>query len=217
VVAYTEGGRKGAIWLPEGRGGWGWSRVVGELRKLLSFLGLKARSPGGGMYYSEGPQKGGELSKAVDLLGATDGSPTGVKMGKGTGTPSFVEVVRSGATASVLGCRYAVLNSGWCDLEKKPPPVGCSAMEKQATGPLGKDHCVDEHLSSRDCVCCSACVPGVADVEGDSSLQRDSVSRVFGQILETLGRLSKALIWACGSSHRMGLKSSVGFCGGPDA
>jgi hypothetical protein len=74
VVAYAEGGRKGAIWLPEGRGGWGWSQVVGELRKLLSFLGLKARSSGGGMYSSEGTQKGGELSKAVDLLGATDGS-----------------------------------------------------------------------------------------------------------------------------------------------
>jgi hypothetical protein len=32
VVAYAEGGRKGAIWLPEGHEGWGWSRVVGELR-----------------------------------------------------------------------------------------------------------------------------------------------------------------------------------------
>jgi len=132
-------------------------------------------------------------------------------MGKGIGTPSFAEVVRSGATASVLGCRSLVLNSGWCDLEKKLPLVGCSAMEKQATGPLGKDCCVDECLISRDCVCCSACVSGVADVEGDSSLQRDSVSGVFGQILEILGRLSKALIWACGSSHRMGLKSSVGL------
>jgi hypothetical protein len=50
---------KGAIWLPEGRGGWGWSRVVGELRKLLSFLGLKAQSPGGGISSSEGTPKGG--------------------------------------------------------------------------------------------------------------------------------------------------------------
>jgi hypothetical protein len=102
-----------------------------------------------------------------------------------------------------------VLISGRCDLEKKPPPVGCSAMEKQATGPLGKDCCVDERLSSRVCVCCSACVSGVADVEGDSSLQRDSVSGGFGQILEILGHLSKALFWACGSSLRLSLKSSV--------
>jgi hypothetical protein len=35
------------------------------------------------------------------------------------------------------------------------------------------------------------------------------VSGVFGQILEILGRLSKALFWAYGSSHRLGLKSSV--------
>jgi hypothetical protein len=82
VVAYTEGGRKGAIWLPKGRGGWGWSRVVGELRKLLSFLGLKARLPGGGISSSEGTPKGGDLSKALDFQGATDGSPTGVKKGR---------------------------------------------------------------------------------------------------------------------------------------
>jgi hypothetical protein len=32
AVAYVECGRKGAIWLHEGREGWGWSWVVGELR-----------------------------------------------------------------------------------------------------------------------------------------------------------------------------------------
>jgi hypothetical protein len=31
VAAYADGGRKGVIWLPEGREGWGWSQVVGEL------------------------------------------------------------------------------------------------------------------------------------------------------------------------------------------
>jgi hypothetical protein len=44
VTAFAKGGRKGVIWLPEGREGWGWSRVVGELRKMLTFLGSKARS-----------------------------------------------------------------------------------------------------------------------------------------------------------------------------
>jgi hypothetical protein len=29
------GGRKGVIWLPEGRFGWGWRRFAGELRRLL--------------------------------------------------------------------------------------------------------------------------------------------------------------------------------------
>jgi hypothetical protein len=54
-------------------------------------------------------------------------------------------------------------------------------------------------------------VSGVAVVEGDTSLQKESVSGAFGQILEILGRLSNALIWACGSSKRMGFKSSVGL------
>jgi hypothetical protein len=94
-------------------------------------------------------------------------------------------------------------------LEKKPLQVGCTAMEKVATGPLGKDRHAVERLSCRGCVCCSACVSGAADVEGDSSLQRDSVSGVFRLILEILGRLSKVLRWACGSSHRLGLRPSV--------
>jgi hypothetical protein len=84
-------------------------------------------------------------------------------------------------------------------------------MEKQAPDPLGKDLRVDERLSSRICVSCSACVSGVAVVEGDTSLQKESISGVFRQILEILGRLSSALIWACGSSKRMGFKSSVGL------
>jgi hypothetical protein len=44
MVADVEGGKKWAIWLPEGREGWGWSRVVGELQKMLTFLGSKART-----------------------------------------------------------------------------------------------------------------------------------------------------------------------------
>jgi hypothetical protein len=54
-------------------------------------------------------------------------------------------------------------------------------------------------------------VSGVAVVEGDTSLQKESVSGVFGQILEIFGRLSSALIWACGALKRMGFKSYVGL------
>jgi hypothetical protein len=43
VVAFAEGSRKGAVWLHEGREGWGWSQIVGELRKMISFLDSKAR------------------------------------------------------------------------------------------------------------------------------------------------------------------------------
>jgi hypothetical protein len=38
VAVFVEGGRKGVIRLPEGRGGWGWQRVVDELRILIAHL-----------------------------------------------------------------------------------------------------------------------------------------------------------------------------------
>jgi hypothetical protein len=38
---YAEGGRKGIIWLPEGKNGWGWRRFVGELRRMMEFQGGK--------------------------------------------------------------------------------------------------------------------------------------------------------------------------------
>jgi len=179
----------------------------------------------------DGKVEGAKLSTGLDSFGAIEGFsfsggfPKGVKLGKGTSPPSFAEVVRSGAIDSALGCRSPGHKSGswdaakvvdvrsvagWCDL-KKQPPVDCSAMEKQAPDPLGKDLRVDERLSSRVCVSCSACVSRVAVVEGDTSLQKESVSEVFRQILEILGRLSSALIWVCGSSKRMGFKSSVGL------
>ena len=33
---FIEGGRKGVIWIPEGRNGRGWRRFAGELRLLIS-------------------------------------------------------------------------------------------------------------------------------------------------------------------------------------
>jgi hypothetical protein len=38
-VAVFDGGRRGRILFPEGRDGRGWSRVSGELSKILDFLG----------------------------------------------------------------------------------------------------------------------------------------------------------------------------------
>jgi hypothetical protein len=35
VSVYTEGGRKGVLWIPEGRFGRGWRRFAGELRLML--------------------------------------------------------------------------------------------------------------------------------------------------------------------------------------
>jgi hypothetical protein len=38
VAVFVEGGRKGVIRIPEGRGGWGWQRFVDELRSLVAQL-----------------------------------------------------------------------------------------------------------------------------------------------------------------------------------
>jgi hypothetical protein len=58
VVYFVEGGRKGVVRLLEGREGWGWSRIVGELRKMISFLGSKARPLVFEASTSEGIKKG---------------------------------------------------------------------------------------------------------------------------------------------------------------
>jgi hypothetical protein len=86
-VAVYGGGRKEGILFPEGRDGRGWSRVSGELSKILDFLGTTVGSSSSGS------------------LPPSSGSPSGVKLGKGTGRPSFAEVVSSSATISALGCR----------------------------------------------------------------------------------------------------------------
>jgi hypothetical protein len=44
VAVFVEGGRKGVIRLPEGRGGWGWRSFVDELRQLLVLFVAK-KSP----------------------------------------------------------------------------------------------------------------------------------------------------------------------------
>jgi hypothetical protein len=38
VAVFVEGGQKGVIRLPEGRGGWGWQRFVDELRLMVAQL-----------------------------------------------------------------------------------------------------------------------------------------------------------------------------------
>jgi hypothetical protein len=45
VAVYSTRGRRGIILLPKGRVGWGWSRVVGELSKVMAFLEAIVVSP----------------------------------------------------------------------------------------------------------------------------------------------------------------------------
>lgn len=43
VAVEADGGRKGTIWLLEGRKGWGWRRFVGEMKRMLEYQGGKFR------------------------------------------------------------------------------------------------------------------------------------------------------------------------------
>jgi hypothetical protein len=43
AAIFAEGGQRGGIWFPEGHEGWGWQRIVGELRKCLGFLAAEER------------------------------------------------------------------------------------------------------------------------------------------------------------------------------
>lgn len=53
-----------------------------------------------------------------------------------------------------------------------------------------------------------------AAAEGDISLLKDGVSALSGMLgkcMKLIGCLSKALVWACGSSKQMGFKRRPGF------
>jgi len=60
--AFAEGGRKGVIWQPEGRQGWGWYQVVAELQQLLEFHKAKDQLLIPEVSAPKGKQKGVVLS-----------------------------------------------------------------------------------------------------------------------------------------------------------
>jgi hypothetical protein len=43
ATVFAEGGRRWGIWFPEGRVGWGWRCIVGELHKFLGFLAAETK------------------------------------------------------------------------------------------------------------------------------------------------------------------------------
>jgi hypothetical protein len=190
------GGWIGSILILEGQDGRGWSRVSGDLSKVLAFLvATVGASSSGGL-----PSSGGPL--------------TGFKVRNGTGPLTFTKVVSSAATVSAMGCRPPGEISGSRGAAKvvdvRPLANWCE-LEEQAIGPSGKDYRVDDLSRSRGCVGSPAGVSGDAAVEGDVSLQGDGVFGVFGKVFEFLGRLSKALAWACGFSKSLGFKSLFGL------
>jgi hypothetical protein len=84
---FRMGGRKGFLLILEGRGGWGWHKFSGELRKAVNYLSTKV-----------GCGFGSSLASVKE-----DGKEEEVRLGlaplwKG---PSFVEILRSSSVSAV--------------------------------------------------------------------------------------------------------------------
>jgi hypothetical protein len=97
VAVYAEGDRKCIIWLPNGRGGWGWRRLVGELRQLLVPFEAKSRLPG-----------------SVEI--SLEWKQMGVGVKASLSRRSFVEVVRATTSSAVVFGELKTLPWGHLDL-----------------------------------------------------------------------------------------------------
>jgi hypothetical protein len=86
VAVFAEGGRKGGLWLPEGRDGRGWRHFAGELRHFLA--------PGGGLELS------GFCSSSSAKALATKNAEAGVT-GDSSKNRSFAEALQSKPRARV--------------------------------------------------------------------------------------------------------------------
>jgi hypothetical protein len=89
VSVFAEGGRKGVIWLPEGRYGRGWQRFAGELRNLVA----------------------GEFNKTKLTRSSLDDPPSGFSTGR-----SFVDVLQSTPGVEAKDSGRKVLSSTFLDL-----------------------------------------------------------------------------------------------------
>jgi len=123
VVVFAEGGRRGTIWLPEGRKGGGWARVADEMRTLISFLGPKDRT------------LGSEASSS-DCLGGSSSR-------MGGSPPSYAAVVShvkygfdSGLRVSHVDLRgLDLFLESWCrEVDDGHVAVNCFELEKQTHG-----------------------------------------------------------------------------------
>jgi hypothetical protein len=124
--AFVEGGRKGAIWLPEGCEGWGWRRFVDELRNFLVFFEAK-KGPGGISTISSNRTYAAVLSKDSGGVESADRQiQTGVVL-------SWLRVVRGRRGEAIrrrswLGlCAHwrrfwKILGLTWIGLGFKPKP-----------------------------------------------------------------------------------------------
>jgi hypothetical protein len=134
ATVYGLGGQRGFLRIPEGRGGWGWLKFVGELRKAKDSL---VAVVGCGFDFSSLAEKvgGKKVVRPVDSV-----SLVGDFLGKAAGPLSFAEAVRSPHSFPALGCWTLVLSA--------------------EADPLGKDRCVDGSSVRRCRGCREACSVG---------------------------------------------------------
>lgn len=143
VAVYGLGGQRGLLRIPEGRGGWGWLKFVGELRKAKDSLVAVA---GRGFDFSLPAEKAGgkKVVRPVD-----SDSLMGDFLGKAAGPLSFAEVVRS--------------------LHSFPALDGRTLDPSAEADPLGKDRSVDDSSFQR-CrgskeACSVGCLMGSRDCD----------------------------------------------------
>jgi hypothetical protein len=122
VAVEVDGGRKGTIWLLEGRKGWGWHRVVSEMRRMLEFQGGQTGPTG-----DEYPALPGKRVEVEEFASA------GFRYGR-----SFVNVLRSmvGGLKRLSSCLLDVFPVSKCfeaelgGVEQRSA-VDCYAMEAE--------------------------------------------------------------------------------------
>jgi len=194
VASFVEGGRKGVVWLSEGHEGWGWSRIVGELRKMISFSAHRL---------------GHWFLRCLDWRGLRRGVSHPVVW---VGALLFAEVVRGEAGSLVKhpGLRALELERGDLDLF---PEAWCRVVED---GRLAVNYYALEEqlLGSMEKKTNPICFLGDGEARKKKKVGH---FRSWKKLLEWLGA---ALDWVSNSGFkwaRLGLKSKRGNQAGSKA
>jgi hypothetical protein len=165
VSVYAEGGRKGVIWLPEGRFGRGWRRFAGELRQLVAGQIKKIEKAGS--------LPGVSLERSfVDVLRSTQGVKTkasGLQVSSASPLDLFpahsgFEMGSGGETRSAVDCAalesspgvQAVAAAGHEDLTKMKGIFGITELLRYLGLINAKLDRVIAELGSRPSVCLQA-------------------------------------------------------------
>jgi hypothetical protein len=187
VAVYAEGGRRGLVMFPEGRGGRGWSRVFGELSKAQVFLEA--------LCGSQSSDKGGSIGGSVGGKGAVR------RFGDGE-APSFAEVVRSAVPSTALSEKQLASTVSSSDLDLLPS--GTSEKQSELRSAI---NCFELETVVFDS--CAVDRP-IARVCGARGSVRDSVGwlavdHFFRDLGRAFGRLKKGwLAWGLGLKPILG-------------